>query len=84
MVRTAQLSAEAEKLMPALDALSIEYRLRIAGRLLEASGPEDDPTEEVDAAWNDEIRRRVEEIKSGRVVGIPAEEVDRLLREKYP
>jgi putative addiction module component (TIGR02574 family) len=43
----------------------------------------DDPTD-VKAAWTAEIRRRAEEIVSGKMVGIPFEEVDRRLREKYP
>ena len=35
------------------------------------------------AAWKAEIHRRIEEIKSGKVEGIPAEEVFRRMREKY-
>jgi putative addiction module component (TIGR02574 family) len=35
------------------------------------------------ADWKAELRRRIEEIRSGKVAGIPAEEVDRLMREKY-
>jgi putative addiction module component (TIGR02574 family) len=43
--------------------------------------PED--PEVVRAAWKAELLRRVEEIMSGRVVGIPAGEVFRRMREKY-
>lgn len=84
MIRSVSLSAEAEKLMPALQALSNEDRLRIASRLL-ANNPDSEiePDEVVDTAWNDEIRRRVEEIKSGKVIGIPAEKVDRLMDEEF-
>ncbi len=39
--------------------------------------------EEWDAAWAEEINRRVEEMESGKVKGVPAEEVFRKLREKY-
>jgi hypothetical protein len=35
-------------------------------------------------AWEDELARRVEEIRSGQVVGIPAEDVLKALRERYP
>ena len=38
---------------------------------------------EVRAAWQAEIRRRIDEIKGGKVIGISAEEVDRLMAEKY-
>ena len=44
--------------------------------------PADDPAD-VEQAWHDEVNRRVEEIKSGRVKGVPAEEVFAKLRAKY-
>ena len=34
--------------------------------------------------WGDELARRLEEIRSGRVVGVPAEVVIARLRERYP
>jgi putative addiction module component (TIGR02574 family) len=85
MIKTVGLSPEAEKLMPLLQALPISDRYRIATQLLDDDEIDaEEPAEEVDTAWNEEIRRRVEEIQSGKVVGIPAEEVDRRMREKYP
>jgi len=84
MATATELSEEAEKLIPALDALSEKDRAGLARRLLAGlDGPEEDPAE-VRAAWVATIRRRVEEVKSGKAVGIPAEEVDRVMREKYP
>jgi putative addiction module component (TIGR02574 family) len=84
MAITTELSEAAEKLIPALEALSVKDRAGLARRLLAGlDGPEEDPTE-VRAAWVTEIRRRVEEVKRGKATGIPAEEVDRLMREKYP
>lgn len=83
MTETIELSPEAEKLKPALDALSVKDRLKLAYYLQSSAEPEDDPAE-VRAAWGIEIRRRVEEIKSGKVEGIPADEVFREMREKYP
>jgi putative addiction module component (TIGR02574 family) len=83
MTSTIELSEAAEKLIPALDALSEKDRAGLARRLLAGlDGPEDDPAE-VRAAWVATIRRRVEEVKSGKAIGIPAEEVDRMMREKY-
>ena len=38
--------------------------------------------EEIEAAWDAEIARRLEEIDSGKVTGIPAEEVFARLRTK--
>jgi putative addiction module component (TIGR02574 family) len=41
-----------------------------------------EPQDEVDAAWREEIARRIEDIKSGRVKTIPAEEAERMIRGK--
>ncbi|HZE61039.1 MAG TPA: addiction module protein [Burkholderiales bacterium] len=53
-------------------ALPPEERVRLAEELL-ATVHEVDP--EVEAAWDEEIRRRIEEIDSGKAKLIPAEEV---------
>ncbi|MFO0796944.1 MAG: addiction module protein [Gemmataceae bacterium] len=39
--------------------------------------------EEWEAAWVAECDRRLADLRSGRTVGIPAEEVMRKMREKY-
>jgi len=41
------------------------------------------PDKNVDAAWDAEIDRRVREIRTGKVKGVPAEEVFAKLRAKY-
>jgi putative addiction module component (TIGR02574 family) len=53
-------------------ALSPEERIRLAEELL-ATVQEVDP--QVEAAWDEEIRRRIEQIDSGTAKLIPAEEV---------
>ena len=53
-------------------------RAVIAGSLLESLN--DAPADEgVEAAWSEEIKRRIEEIDSGKVQMIPYEEVRRRL-----
>jgi putative addiction module component (TIGR02574 family) len=50
----------------------------LVGRLTEDlhnSGPE------IEAAWKTEIDRRIEEIQSGKMKGIPAEEVSARIRK---
>jgi hypothetical protein len=42
-------------------------------------GPEE-PADEVEAAWSNEIARRIADIDSGRVKTIPAEEAERMIR----
>ena len=57
-------------------ALPAEARAALAGSLLESL--DDDPPEAgVEAAWDEEIKRRIEEIDSGKVQMIPYEEVRR-------
>ena len=46
---------------------------------------DDEPAEDgVEAAWDAEIKRRVEDIRSGRVKTIPGEQVLRELAEEFP
>jgi putative addiction module component (TIGR02574 family) len=48
-------------------------RAKLAEQLLASlDGPE---RNEIDAAWAEEIERRIDEMESGKVKGIPAEEV---------
>ena len=46
-------------------------------------GPEE-PADEVEAAWNDEIARRIADIDSGRVKTIPSEEAWKIIDGKAP
>jgi len=61
-----------EELARKARALPPEDRVRLAEELL-ATVQEVDP--EVEAAWDEEIRRRIAEIDSGKAKLIPAEEV---------
>ena len=42
-------------------------------------GPRE-PADEVEAAWSEEIARRIVDIDSGRVTTIPADEAERMIR----
>jgi putative addiction module component (TIGR02574 family) len=54
-------------------ALSAEERAELAGSLLESlDGPPEDP-EAVEAAWNAEIARRIEDLDSGKVKPVSLE-----------
>jgi putative addiction module component (TIGR02574 family) len=74
-----------EELKGHLSALPTEDRAALAMFLLESLDEDEseDPTE-VQAAWDAELARRLEEIRSGKVVGIPAEVVMEDMRRKYP
>ena len=54
-------------------ALPERDRATLAGLLIESLDPEPDP--EVEAAWSEEIRRRLAELDAGTVKTIPWEDV---------
>lgn len=56
--------------------LSTRDRAALAHRLIVSldEGPEDDPTE-VELAWEEEIRRRLDAYRRGETKAVPAEEV---------
>lgn len=74
--------SDIESIKDQLRRLGNEERAELAQFLIESLDPEPDP--EAPAAWDRELGRRVEEIKSGCVTGIPAEDVPARLRGKYP
>ncbi len=61
--------------------LPAPQRAELAHFLLRSPEPEEDGWAE---AWRTELDRRLEEIRSGHVAGVPAEEVLGRLRERYP
>jgi putative addiction module component (TIGR02574 family) len=72
------MTQEVSEILKKALALPPEARAAIAGSLLESLN--DTPADEgVEAAWSEEIKRRIEEIDSGKVQMIPYEEVRRRL-----
>jgi putative addiction module component (TIGR02574 family) len=73
------MSPTAESLLKQVLTLNEKDRASVAGALIESlHGPADPGVEE---AWDAEIRRRIEELESGAVKGIPWSEVrERLFR----
>lgn len=75
------MAGKLERLKGQLEHLSTEDKLELAHFLLGSLEPEE---EGVAAAWDLEIARRVEEIRSGRAAGMPAEDFFAELRREYP
>jgi putative addiction module component (TIGR02574 family) len=72
------MTQEVSEILKKALALPPEARAAIAGSLLESLN--DSPADEgVEVAWSEEIKRRIEEIDSGKVQMIPYEEVRRRL-----
>lgn len=71
---------EVEKLAHALPE---DQRIRLANSLYESVGEEEHASEaEIEAAWGDEIKRRLDEIDSGAVEMIPLEDVLARMNER--
>jgi putative addiction module component (TIGR02574 family) len=59
-------------------------RLKLARILLELSEPEAEPRADVQDAWDSEIERRLQELRSGQVEGVPLEEVKKKIERRFP
>lgn len=66
------MSSLTDELWRKARALPPEERIRLAEELLSSVQESD---EEIEAAWAEEIERRLEEVESGTAKLIPAEEV---------
>jgi putative addiction module component (TIGR02574 family) len=79
----AQMTPQVSELLEKALALSTQERGLLIDRLIETL--DNEPAEEgVEAAWDAEIKRRVDDIRSGRVKTIPGEQVLRELAEEFP
>jgi len=77
-----QLTPEVSKLLEQALSLSVEEQEVLANSLISNLGGdvEEEPTQEgVEKAWAAEIKRRVDDIRSGKTKMIPYEEVRRRL-----
>jgi putative addiction module component (TIGR02574 family) len=70
----AQMTPQVSELLEKALALSTQDRGVLIDRLI--ASLDDEPADAgVEAAWDEEIKRRVDDIRSGRVKTIPGEEV---------
>ena len=78
------MSATLEKVAEEAKNLSLADRSALTRILIESlDGEPAEDLADVEQAWQAEVEKRVDEIKSGRVKTIPAEEVFAKLRAKY-
>ena len=70
------MSATLEQVAEEISGLSPQDRKALLARLIRELEPEENLSPaEIEAAWDQEISRRLEEIDSGKVKLVPAEEV---------
>jgi putative addiction module component (TIGR02574 family) len=79
----AQATPQVSELLEKALALSTQERGLLIDRLV-ASLDEDPAEEGAEAAWDEEIKRRVDDIRSGRVKTIPGEQVLKELADEFP
>jgi putative addiction module component (TIGR02574 family) len=79
----AQMAPQVSKVLEKVLALSTQERGVFIDRLIE-SLDEDPPEEGVEEAWAEEIKRRVDDIGSGRVKTIAGKQVLRELAKEFP
>lgn len=79
----AQMNSRVAEVLDKAMALSSHERGLLIDRLVESL---DDaaPDEGVDQAWADEIKRRVDNIRAGKVKMIPGKQVLRELAKEFP
>lgn len=61
-----------EKLVTEIESLPIDLRTKLIDRLLEGLSPS---SKEIELAWQEEVEKRVKEIRSGKVKTIPGDQV---------
>jgi putative addiction module component (TIGR02574 family) len=77
----AQMTPQVSEVLEKALTLSTQDRGLLIDRLIESL--DDGPAEEgVEEAWAEEIKRRLDDVQSGRVKTIPAEQVLRRLNKK--
>ena len=74
------MTDEAKELLRKALALSEEDRVTMATSLLESLDPAVEDS--VEAAWNEEIARRIQDLDSGKAKTVPWEEVRRRISAK--
>jgi putative addiction module component (TIGR02574 family) len=77
------VTQQVSELMEKALRLSIQERGEVIDRLI-ASLDDKSAQEDIEAAWDEEIKRRVHNVRSGQVKTIPGEQVLREIDEEFP
>jgi putative addiction module component (TIGR02574 family) len=77
------MSETAERLKASLLELPEVDRLELANFLYDSLPPAPGVLDADDTGFDAVLQRRLDDLESGKVVGIPAEQVMKRLREKY-
>lgn len=73
------MSPSAKRLLEEALALPEDSRTHLVEALIESLDPTADPAHEVEAAWADEIARRLRQVETGAVKPIPWDEARKMI-----
>jgi putative addiction module component (TIGR02574 family) len=76
------VAASIEEITKEVVELPRHQRLALVRLLLDLDQP--GTSEEVDRAWDEEIRARVKAVDEGRVVGVPYEQIKKEMAARFP
>ncbi|MEI8372577.1 MAG: addiction module protein [Planctomycetota bacterium] len=74
----------AEKLKAELSQLAEKDRAELAYYLIRSLDLEDEDEDNIQSAWEAELEQRWQDMETGTITGVPAEDVFAEMRKKYP
>ena len=63
--------------------LPASERLKLARILLDLSETSPEPSQEAQAVWDEEIERRLQELRTGKARGVPLDEVKMKIEARF-
>jgi putative addiction module component (TIGR02574 family) len=76
------VAASIEEITKEVVELPRHQRLALIRLLLDLDQP--GTSDEIDAAWDEEIRARVKAVDEGRAVGVPYEQIKKEMADRFP
>lgn len=74
------MTMKTKELIEEISSLPVEDRVLVADSVLRSLNP---PEAEIDKKWAKEARKRLDELRSGKVVAIPGEEVFEKINKRF-
>src|SRR5437867_1445648 len=63
--------------------LPAQDRLKLARLMLDLTDPDSDSSDQVQRDWEEEIQKRLQELRTGQVTGVPLEEVKKRIEAGF-
>jgi putative addiction module component (TIGR02574 family) len=76
------MAADIEEITKEIVELPRHQRLALLRLLLDLDRP--GTSDEIESAWDDEIRARVKAVDEGRAVGMPYEQIKKEMANRFP